>query len=59
MQGFGWRVKGISASFEKGRCLVDSVDIGIQPVLLKCSRRKTWRDKMHIFKWLKRVEQEI
>jgi hypothetical protein len=23
-------------------------------VLLKCSGRKTWRDTMHIFKWLKK-----
>lgn len=54
MQGFGWKLKGISASFEKGRCLVHSVDVGIKPVLLKCSGRKTWRDTMHIFKWLKK-----
>jgi hypothetical protein len=54
MQGFGWKLKGISASFAKGRCLVHSVDVGIQPMLLKCSRRKTWGDKMHIFKWLKK-----
>jgi len=53
MQGFGWKVKGISASFEKGKCLVHSVDVGIKPVLLKCSGRRMWRDKMRKFKWLK------
>jgi len=53
MQGFGWKLKGISASFEKGSCPVHSVDVGIKPVLLKCSERKTSRDKMRVFKWLK------
>jgi len=53
MQGFGWKLKGISASFEKGRCHIHSVDVGIKPVLLKYSGRKMWRDKVRMFKWLK------
>lgn len=53
MQGFGWKLKGTSASFEKGSCHIHSVDVGIKPVLLKCAGRKTSRDKMHVFKWLK------
>jgi hypothetical protein len=56
MQGLGWKLKGISASFEKGRCLLHSVDVGIKPVLLKCSGRKMWRDKVYMFKWLNVTE---
>jgi len=52
--GIGCKLKGISASFQKGRCLIHSVDVGIKPVLLKCSGRKTWRETMRVFKWLKK-----